>query len=101
MADLDFMGTGESFLTLSIMVGTARLCLKHLLRARVRATERSNVLFNLCTDLRGPQRLPRTTIWNHVGVSKSAVGLVGRALFQPSLLFHNGEPHDSHTAHRR
>ena len=73
MADLDFMGTGESFssqtrcpallpsVTLSVMVGTARLCLKHLPRARARATERSNVLFNLCTDLRGPSK----TSWNN------------------------------------
>ena len=34
-----------------------------------------------CED---PQTLPGTTIWHHVGVSKSAVGLVGRALFQSS-----------------
>ena len=40
--------------TLSRMIGTTRLCLKHLPRARARATERSNMLFNPCTDLRGP-----------------------------------------------
>ena len=34
------------------LVGMARLCLKHLPRART--TERSNVLLNLCTDLQGP-----------------------------------------------
>ena len=70
--------------TLSRMVGMARLCLKHLPRARARSTERSNVRPSLCTDLRGPQKLTGTTIWNHVGVAKSAVGLVGRALFQSS-----------------
>ena len=51
-----------------------------------------------CED---PQRLPGTAIWNHVGVSKSAVGLVGRALFQSSLHIHKGEPHDGHTAYMR
>ena len=60
------------------------------LREEARATERLNVLFNLCTDLRGPQRLPGATIWNHVWVSKSAVGLVGRALFQSSLALPQG-----------
>ena len=53
MADLDFMGTGESSssqirspallpsVTLSRMVGMARWCLKHFPRARARAMERS------------------------------------------------------------
>ena len=34
-----------------------------------------------CED---PQRLLGTTIWNDVGVAMSAVGMVGRALFQSS-----------------
>ena len=58
--------------------------------------------FSICArTCEDPQRLPGATIWNHVGVSKSAVGLVGGALCQSSLLFHNGEPHDSHTAYLR
>ena len=63
--------------TLSRMVGTAKVCLKHLPGGRARATERSNVLFNLCTNLRGPSKTSGATLWNHVGVSKSALGLVG------------------------
>ena len=47
--------------TLSRVAGTARLCLKHLPRARARATKRSNVLFNLCTNLRGPSK----TSWSN------------------------------------
>ena len=73
MADLDLSSSHIRSpallpsMTLSRIVGTARVCLKHLPRARARATERSNVLSNLCTDLRGPHRLPGATIWNHVG----------------------------------
>ena len=69
MADLDLMGYKRVIfksallpsVTLSRMVGTARLCLKHLARARARATEKSNVLLNLCTDLRGPSK----TSWSN------------------------------------
>ena len=43
--------------TLSRMVGTTRLFLKYLPRARVGATEKFSVLFNLCTDLRGSRNL--------------------------------------------
>ena len=55
MTDLDFTGTSElssskirnlallPSVTLSRMIGTARVCLKHLPRARARATERSSV----------------------------------------------------------
>ena len=58
------------------------------------------MLFNLCTDLRGPQRLPGATIWNHVGILKSGVGLAGRALFQSSTTLPQGcTARRSHSLH--
>ena len=80
--------------TLSRTVGTARLCLKRLPRARARATERSNVLFNLWTDLRGPSK----TSWsNNLALLAWLVEHCSKLL----LLCHRCEPHDGHTAYMR
>ena len=103
-------GTGESSssqisspallpsVTLSRMVRTARLCLKHLPRARARATERSNVLFFLCTDLRGPSK---DFLEQQSGITlESRSPLLAWLVEHCSnllLLFHKGEPHDGHT----
>ena len=88
--------------TLSRMVGTARLCLEHLPRARARATERSNVMFNLCTDLR---ELSKTSIEQQSGITlESRSPLLAWLVEHCSnllLLFHEGEPHDGHTAYMR
>ena len=75
-----------SSVTLSRMAGTARKCLKHLQRARARATERSSVQSSPCTYLRAPleSRSPLLA-WQ--------VDLL--------LLFHKGEPHGGHTAYMR
>ena len=63
MADLDFMGFRRVILksdqepsivtsvTLSRIVGTAKLCLELIPWESARTKERSSVLFNLCMDL--------------------------------------------------
>ena len=99
------VGTGESSssrirspalspcVTLSRMVGTTRWCLKHLPRARARATERSNVLFDLCTDLRGPSKTLEPQSGNTLESRSQLLAWLVEHCSNLLLLFHKGERH--------
>ena len=88
--------------TLSRMIGTTRLCLKHLPRARARATERSNMLFNPCTDLRGPSIISwSNNLESRWGLEVRCCAWLVEHCSDLLLLFHKGEPHDGHTAYVR
>ena len=112
MADLDFMAYRRVILKSDQEPSTVALCdavkngwhCEIVPEASPKGESKSNGEVERAVHsvhgLARTSKLPGTTIWNHVGVAKSAVGLVEHCSTL-LLLFHKGEPHDGHTAYMR